>query len=316
MDEFEGRYYQKYGARGSRFVLQGVGGKMPSEEQARRVKLNFDPFVYDVDLSRCVMKGFESFERAGRAQSAESIGSTFEPLFPLLATLWDASFEVLPATLKPRVRQYFPLIGWDVGNPSWRQKSVAEKDFEHDPSMASERVRLLTISSRIADIKRELREWELSSVPTAMDRQVRDDKIRALRSELVEKRGAVSAPVLAAGLLVQDPPDFPLSPTETRSPVRAAPRPGTMDQLPILLPAGTEIVPVPDVPTLIAVAKYKRMLETGLLPGGVGEMPEDEMARLRNVQIYKLEREHSLELMQALSLGIQGKSGGLPAYSN
>lgn len=157
-DEFEPRYYIRYGPNGTTFLLPGDGGKMSSDEQDRRVKLNFEPFIHDVEVGRCAMQGFEAFRNETPCQDT--------------------------------------------------------------------------------------------------------------------------------------PPD-----------------------LTIRLPVGTKTVPVVDIPTLIAVAKYPRMLTTGTLPEGAKELAGDEAGRIQNVQLYKLEMEHNIELTQALEKGARRQSGGVPAYS-
>lgn len=84
----------------------------------------------------------------------------------------------------------------------------------------------------------------------------------------------------------------------------------------IALPAGTKCLAVADIPTLIAVAKYPRMLAEGRLPAGAQALSSNEAGRMRNVQLYKLEREHGAELNQAIGRSIRGEAGGLPLYSS
>lgn len=84
----------------------------------------------------------------------------------------------------------------------------------------------------------------------------------------------------------------------------------------ITLPVGMKRLAVTDIPTLIAVAKYPRMLAQGRLEPGSQALPDDEAGRLRNAQLYKLERKHAAELNQAIKRGVQHRTGGLPVYSN
>ena len=73
-DEFEARYYLRYGTNGTTFLLPGGDGEMSSDEQDRRVKLNYAPFVSGIDIKTCVAQGFESLSR--EAAIAETLPAT------------------------------------------------------------------------------------------------------------------------------------------------------------------------------------------------------------------------------------------------
>lgn len=83
----------------------------------------------------------------------------------------------------------------------------------------------------------------------------------------------------------------------------------------IVLPAGTESVDVSDIPRLIAVALYPRLLAQGRLPAGSKELPDDEAGRSRNVQLDILERPYRSQSALAIKNGIRGVAGGLVVRS-
>lgn len=83
----------------------------------------------------------------------------------------------------------------------------------------------------------------------------------------------------------------------------------------IVLPAGTESVDVIDIPRLIAEALDPHLLAQGRLPAGSKELPDDETARSRNVQLEIRERQYRSELAIAARNGIRGLARGLVVRS-
>lgn len=109
----------------------------------------------------------------------------YESLVGLIEPFIELPFDSLPEPLRNRVKRAF-LLSWDSCTHERRRSQAVQHDFHCDPASQAEQQYYFDLVDKQQSIESETRGWELSAVPTASDRQIRDNNIKRLNAELAE----------------------------------------------------------------------------------------------------------------------------------
>ena len=140
----------------------------------------------------------------------EKGGNDIEPLFkrdhvldlmPVCSSLaaaleghYEKTLADLPAELRRWVERAFVLITWDnlsaYQRPAHERRKIAlQWDTMHDlaPAVALDRKAGIDSAVRVADLERQIREWQMIAVPTALDLAKKETRLAELRQELARE---------------------------------------------------------------------------------------------------------------------------------
>lgn len=125
----------------------------------------------------------------------------FNSLTTALEGWFDKPLADLPDEQQQRIRDDFFPMPWDSLNEDQRRSVAAQMDYWNDPATEDERERNWQLLSELDEIERQIAEWEAVATPTALDKAMRDDRLKMLREQRKAKKaeywGTSDAPARA-----------------------------------------------------------------------------------------------------------------------